>query len=145
MNQSLSPRRLAGAAAAAFAFALLAAPALSAQENPCAQSEAVYETEVDIEGQIKMMTKELSLTEAQQASIEPILIAAAEEGQAIRAMYDDEDNDMADEKLEKLHKQTLTQIGEELDEEQMKKLKHLVKMEHEDVDAEAEAAEKDMD
>ncbi len=145
MSQPLSPRRLAGAATAVFALALCGAPGLLAQENPCAPSEAVHVTEVDIDGQIQEMTKVLSLTDEQQASIKPILISAAEDGQAIRAMYDDENNDMAEEKLEKLHKKTLTQIGEVLDEEQMKKLEHMVKKDHEEVEEEAEAQEKDMD
>ena len=145
MNQSLSPRRLAGAAVSVFALALVGAPALLAQDNPCAQSEAVYITEVDIDGQVAEMTKALSLTAEQQEEIKPILISAAEEGQAIRAMYDDEDNDEADEKLEKLHKATLSQIGEVLTADQKKKLDAMVKMDHEETDAEAEAAENDMD
>ena len=145
MSQSLSPRRLVGVAASVFAFALVGAPGLIAQDNPCAQPDAVYITEVDIDGQVQEMTKALSLTAEQQAEIKPILISAAEEGQAIRAMYDNEDSDEADEKLEKLHKQTLTQISEVLDEEQAKKLAAMVKMDHETEEAEAEAAESDMD
>lgn len=145
MNQSLSPRRLAGTAAVIFAFALVSAPGLLAQENPCAQSQAVYVAEVDIDGEVKGLTEALSLTDEQQAAIKPILIAATEEGQAIRAMYDGEENDMADEKLEKLHKQTVAQISEVLDEEQAKKLEYMVKKKHEEVEEEAEAQEKDMD
>lgn len=136
MNHQHHTRRLAWAGALVLVVAALGAPALQAQ---------VYETEVDIQSEMKAMTKELSLTADQQAAIEPILISAAEEGEAIRAMYDDEDNDEAVEKLEKLHKSTMTQIGEVLNEDQMAKLKKMTMEAEKEQKKQAEAQEKDMD
>ncbi len=137
-------RRLSGAGALVFALALVGAPALRAQDNPCAPSP-MHVTEVDLGAQMTMMTKELSLTEDQQAAIEPILVQAAEEGEEIRAMYDDQDNDEASEKLQALHKKTMGQIEAVLDDEQKKKFEQLVKMDEEEVKKQAEAAEEDMD
>jgi protein CpxP len=145
MSRSFNTTRLLAAAGFAFAFALLSAPAVQAQEMAGEETPAIYASDFDLDAEMATMTKELSLTEDQQAKIEPILISAAENGQEIRAMYDDEDNDEAVKKLKALHKKTMGQIEAVLNKEQAEKFEAMVKADMEQVKKQAEAQEEDMD
>lgn len=133
MNHSLSTRRLAGASTFVFALALLSAPGLRAQENPCAAAasnpcaanpcamkEMDKSAEMD-EWMTKMATK-LELSDEQVTAIKPILMASHEGSEAIMAKYDGEKTDEAKAEMKALQKDTMYKLDEVLTEEQMEKL-----------------------
>ena len=134
MNQSLTARRLAGAATFVFAFALLGAPGLRAQENaasanPCAMKKMDKSAEMD-EWMSTMATK-LELSDEQVAAVKPILMASHEGSEAIMAKYDGEKTDEAKAELKALQKDTMYKLDEVLSEEQMEKLHAMMNKEKE--------------
>ena len=134
MNQSLSPRRLAGAATTVFALALLSAPGLSAQENPCAAAsnpcaanpcamkDAAMDKSAEMDEWMSKLATNLELSDEQVTEITPILLASHEGSEEIMAKYDGEKTDEAKSELKALQKTTMHQLDEVLTEEQMHKL-----------------------
>jgi len=132
MSHSLSTRRLAGAATTVVALALLTAPGLSAQENPCAAATNPcaanpcamkdMDTSAEMDKWMTQLAKNLDLSEEQVAEITPIMMASHEGSEAIMAKYDGEKTDAAKEELASLRKDTMYQLDEVLTEEQMEKL-----------------------
>ena len=132
MNSSLSTRRLAGAAAFVFAFALLGVPSLKAQAtdsdaaaaNPCAAKSmnpcAAKADEMD--KWMAQMAMTLDLSDEQVAEVKPIMLASHEKSQEIMAKYDGEKTDAAKKEMKALQTSTMEELGAVLNEDQMKKL-----------------------
>ena len=142
MNQSLTARRLAGAATFVFAFALIGAPGLRAQENPCAAAAnpcAMKEMDksAEMDEWMSNMATKLDLSEEQVSQVKPIFMASHEGSEAIMAKYDGEKTDEAKAEMKALQKETMNKLDQVLTEEQMHQL-------HAMMDSEKEHAEKEM-
>lgn len=136
MNQSLTARRLAGAATFVFAFALLGAPGLRAQENPCAASAnpcamKTMDKSAEMDQWMSTMATNLDLSDEQVGQVTPIIMASHEGSEAIMAKYDGEKTDEAKAELKALQKDTMYQLDEVLTEEQMEKLHAMMDKEKE--------------
>lgn len=128
----LSPRRLAGAATTVFALALLSAPGLLAQENPCAAASNPcaanpcamkdMDASAEMDKWMAELASNLELNDEQVAEITPILMASHEGSEAIMAKYDGEKTDEASKELKALQKTTMNELDAILTEEQMHKL-----------------------
>jgi Spy/CpxP family protein refolding chaperone len=100
--------------------------AASAQDAPAGEAEVPSPTEL-AEGRLGKMTKQLSLTEAQQAAIRPILLDHYQRLQALPSQWGKTWRKRAQLRtlMQQLDKQTAARIEKQLDEEQVAKFEKI--------------------